>query len=199
MQRTWFLLGIPLLGNSGNLCFNSSRPITKSLIYGMMAMLLRDLLLNKGSLFFINKHVKHILLERAVAFEICMSINLNGVSFSYSLYPGPSSQGCLWRSCPPLFLSCNSLSLTNPPLSLSKIKPLWFTKVKTDFYIRSLPSCPNLWSWVPWELTQMQFILTLSFWVSIWQQVSNSGWGHFLCLFPILFTPTSMLCVKHLC
>lgn len=41
----------PFAGNFGKLCFNSSRPITKLLIYEIMARVLKDFLLNKDSLF----------------------------------------------------------------------------------------------------------------------------------------------------
>lgn len=41
----------PFARNSGKLCSNSPRPITKSPIYGITARLLRDFLLNKDLVF----------------------------------------------------------------------------------------------------------------------------------------------------
>lgn len=41
----------PFAGNSGKLCFNSSRPIKKLLIYEIMTRVLKDFLLNKDSFY----------------------------------------------------------------------------------------------------------------------------------------------------
>lgn len=152
---------------------------------------------------FINKQVKHTLLERAVAFEICMSTDLNSVSFSPTLRIGAFcySQARVLRDAHgghahPYPCSCHCPSQILLSLC-ANIKSLWFTKMKPAFHIRSLPSCPNLWSWVPWELIQMLFVWHWAF-EFLTMQMSNSGWEHFLCLFPIFFTPTSILCVKYL-